>query len=263
MKKLTEELYYIEKSELDNKEYDASYILFDLKQKYSKENEALFLCFDNDVNKNIKIIKKLFKLRNKIFESIINKKKVRYIIDFSKDIEENEEYKNIIIEALRIIEIEKEEDRINYIYDYECDLLDRKWNKYNPCKFCDNKCSSQRAGKAWHKENGCCWDFDYSKVPWKFTENERICAYLDKNGCKTKNLSCKIFTCNYLIKNSDFKIIKEDLFLIECFFNAKRKMVAGHNFFVSKEELLNKLYEINMMPFPIYWFFNEYRINKK
>ena len=262
MERLTEEINYIDKSELDSKKYDASYILFDLKQKYTNENEALFLRFDDDIKKNIKIIKKLFKLRNNTFESIINKKKVRYILDFSKDIEEDKEYKKIIIEALKVIEIEKEEDRINHIYDYECDLLDRKWNEYNPCDFCDNKCTSQRIGKAWHKENGCCWDFDYSKIPWKLTENDRVCEYLDKDGCKTKNLSCKIFVCNYLRKNSDFKINEKDLFLIECFFDSKMKMVAKHNFFVSKEELIKKLNEKNHLPFPLYWHFDKYRIKK-
>lgn len=76
----------------------------------------------------------------------------------------------------------------NEIYD----KATRLFNKYNPCEF--NKkgeCASYRKSKkkGYHHVINCC-------------NYESPCKHLSKNpkkpGCKTKNLSCKLFVCDYI-----------------------------------------------------------------
>lgn len=232
-----------------------SFIEFDLNKKYQKVNPAIKIDFKNDIKYNIKSIKKLINMQNKgnIFSSKFEDKKIKYIIT-----NENEDIKN----AFKAMQIIDDKEKYTFIYDKIFNSLDLLWKKYNPCKFCNNVCISSKNRKKSHsKENGCCYSFNYSKNPLKFIDNVNVCKYLgDNKECKTQNLSCKFFVCNYLKKNKLFNIDMKDYLLLESFFNNKQKLILKYNYFKSKEEIINKLLEDDKLPYFIYYLNSYYRI---
>lgn len=69
-----------------------------------------------------------------------------------------------------------------------CDFLDQENSLNKMCDFKNNKCTKHReVGK--DCELGCCPAF---------------CKYRTKGPCPHKNLSCKIFMCDYLINKGKF-----------------------------------------------------------
>ena len=105
------------------------------------------------------------------------------------------------------------------------------------------------------------FEYDYNIFSPSFIKNKQKCKYLgpDKH-CTTENLSCKFFTCSYLKKYKNFNLRMEDYLLIMAFFNKKQQLILKHNFFHSKEELINKLLEKNSTPLSIYYLNNKYLI---
>ena len=74
---------------------------------------------------------------------------------------------DFIIEALNI---KQRKQRINFIYDQSCHLIDKENKGINICGFKNKKCYVQRKLKN-GKCNGCC----------------RMCIYQTKAGCPTEN----------------------------------------------------------------------------
>ena len=78
-------------------------------------------------------------------------------------------------EAIEALNIKSRIKRINYIYDKSCEIIDN-YNKKNSidCEFENGHCIVHRNTKY---INGCC----------------RLCRYQSEKGCKSKNLTCKLF----------------------------------------------------------------------
>ncbi len=72
--------------------------------------------------------------------------------------------------------------RLGSAVHYSCDYLDKENEINNMCDFKDNKCVKHRELNI-DKKTGCCPSF---------------CKYVDCKVCNVKNLSCKIFMCNFL-----------------------------------------------------------------
>ena len=91
------------------------------------------------------------------------------------------------------------------------------------CDFKNNQCCVQRKLNN-GKFNGCC----------------RMCVHQSKSGCKTKNLTCKLFFCSEVKEKhkvlgiNDIKILKV--------FTISQRYILSNNYFTSKEEVLNDLY---------------------
>lgn len=92
-------------------------------------------------------------------------------------------------------------------YEYACDFLDAENSLNKMCNFYDNKCTKHRE-KGIEKSTGCCPNF--CKI--------RVCG----QACKHKNLACKIFMCDYLIKEKGFyftpntlPVLKKHMTLLE------------------------------------------------
>ena len=181
-------------------------------------------------------------------------KKIKYIIS---------NYNDDVLIALKALFINNSKEQYIFLYDNIFKNLDNLWNQSNPCKFCNNICFASKNHKTAHKENGCCYSFDYSKNIFKFIDNVKVCKYLGKEKrCTTENISCKFFVCNYLKKNKIFNIDIKDYLLVQAFFNNKQKLILKYNYFKSKEEILEKLNEKDNTPFIIYYLFSKYRIQK-
>lgn len=235
---------------------DIPFVVFNLETDSSdiSQKAALKIDFNNNIKYSINIIKKLLTIPIQDYYYIFEEKKLAFIIS---------NYSDEIIQCLKALFISNTNKRINYLYDTICDNLDKIWSVQNPCKFCNNQCVASRNHMTSHKEDGCCYSFEYSKNPFStsFLKNFHKCKYLgnDKH-CTAQNISCKLFTCNYLKKKTSFNINMDDQILINTFFNKKQKLILKYNFFKTKEEIINKLQESNNIPYPIYWYFNKYRI---
>ena len=155
-----------------------------------------------------------------------------------------------IINCIKASKISDKKERNKFIYDTMCDLLDEKWIKYSPCKFCNNKCIASNNSFMDKEYDGCCYSFDrklFGKV------EKKKCVHLkDNKKCDTRNISCKLFTCDYLKKNNIFSTNFDDYLLLKLFFNKKEKLIIKYNFFKTEEEVLEKLNEINKKTYILY-----------
>ena len=233
---------------------DIENIDFELNKNYKKNNPALKINFSENKKNNEKYIKKLinFNKLNKNFVTKYNNYKIKYILS---------NYTDEILVAIKALFIDDTKEKYLYLYDNIFKNLDEIWHKYNPCKFCNNICIASKNHKAAHKENGCCYSFEYSKNVFKFIDNVQICKYLGKEKmCTTENISCKFFVCNYLRKKNLFNINMSDFLLVQAFFTNKQKLILKYNFFRSKEEILEKLMKKDYSPFLFYYLYGFYRI---
>ena len=165
-------------------------------------------------------------MRSKKDENIYNKTK-KYLEEINdKDI--NSKMK--IVDS--ILEIEDKEKRVNYIYDLLCDYLDKEFKDKNICDFncgiCKKRQEMIRQGvKKSTYVNGCCYSY---------LKNSN-CKYLDNGTCTTRNLGCKLFTCDYLIRKG-YKYKLKDIYLSKYFFNFRQKLYIENSTRISKEEVI-------------------------
>ncbi len=135
--------------------------------------------------------------------------------EFKSDIKDRD--LQAIIKALNI---KKRNKRIEYIYDYAIQYIDEFYANKNICKFKNNKCLMQQGKDAKLSFNGCC----------------RVCALQTKDGCKTQNLTCKLFFCDKVrkecktLKFKDIKIFK--------LLSLRQRIMILDNYFATKEEFL-------------------------
>ena len=252
---LTNNCYIIDLKDCTN---DISYINFDLKSKFNFQNFALKIDFKNDFEYSIKVIKKLELLEksNINFCTNINNKKIKYIIS---------NYSDEVIDALKSINIPNEKEKISFIYDSIFNSLDKIWAKNNPCNFCNNYCEAARNHRYVYQDDGCCYSFEYDNrlFSTSLIKNKQKCKYLGKDKrCTTKNLSCKFFTCKYLKNQKNFKLNPNNFLLYASLLNKKQKLIIMHNYFHSKEEIINKMIEKNKTPYLIYNLKCNYYIDK-
>ena len=121
-------------------------------------------------------------------------------------------------------------DRYSYIYDIVCDYLDNTFKKNNWCDFKNNRCVSVRnSGHCSESVCGCCYG-----------SKRGVCKYLDKDHCKIKSLSCKLFSCRYLKKKKKNIRIK-DIPLLKYFFNIRQKYIIEYSLFKDKDEMIDLL----------------------
>ena len=188
--------------------------------------------FNKNFKMNLKELKKFQKVKNNYNRIIINTTNADIINCFK---------------AMYINDINK---RNEFIYDQVCYLLDQKWNQYLPCNFCNNKCIASRNGFMDKKYDGCCYSFKRKRFG---NVKKEKCIHLKENKtCDTSNISCKLFTCDYLKKNKLFSTKYEDYYMLQLFFNRKERLIIKYNFFKTKEEILKKLQEKSIKPYILY-----------
>ena len=168
-----------------------------------------------DTSKEIKNTRKYLKYCDN------NNIKIKYNTD-------NEKLK-IIEKAINIKDIKK---RYEFIYDYVCDYIDKKYIDCNYCDFKDNVCRYYREKNDLSHKNGCCYN----------DKRGGLCEHLKNNKCSIKSISCKLYSCPLLRENDiNFKI--KNIPLIKYFFNIKQKYYIKYSFFKDKDYVINKLLE--------------------
>ena len=174
----------------------------------------------------------------------------------------NSIYLDDVIAAISSLFITNRKKSIEYIYDYVCDSLDKKFKVENYCKFeSDNTCIANRNHTAFHPTMGCCYSFEYTGLfSTKFIKNISLCKYLDCKTCSTKCITCKMFTCKYL-KSQNVVFNCSNILLLDCFFTKKQHLILESNFFRTKEEIIKKLLIPSRLPLSIYYVLKKYYIN--
>lgn len=134
-----------------------------------------------------------------------------------KTYDRNKEIENVF----KALNIKNRKNRIAFIYDIACKQID-DYNENNMCGFINGRCYVQRLTNK--GVNGCC----------------RGCVYQSSEGCKTKNLTCKLFNCSEV--RCRYKVIEfEDLIILKCL-TFRQQLILKHDYFSSREEMINDLY---------------------
>lgn len=164
-----------------------------------------------------------------------------------------------ILDIIKALTINDKRQRYEYIYDTVCNQLDKEFQDNNFCDFKCDRCKASRANYTRNKVMGCCYSFNYNV--WRGAYNIRLCKYLKDNKCTIKCIACKMFTCKYLQKKG-IKYNVNNILLLDCFFSRKQKEIISSNFFIDKNEIIDKLLEENYMPYIFYYILDYSRINK-
>jgi hypothetical protein len=125
-----------------------------------------------------------------------------------------------IINALNL---KKSKERIFYIHNEICDMIDNAYNGSNLCDFKCNQCRLHRQLKN-NKFDGCCGN----------------CKYKSKKGCITKNFACKMFYCSEVKKHH--KLIMEDDIKLLKVLGIRQRIILKHAYFSSQDDVVNDMY---------------------
>ena len=175
-------------------------------------------------------------------------------------ISNNSIYTDDLINSLKVILNPDAKKSCEFIYDTVCEYLDLELSKNNFCDFQNDKCIASRANATAHPTMGCCYSFEYAPFfDLRLTKNVELCKHLNCKSCKTRCITCKLFTCTYL-KKQNIKFDTHKILLLDCFFNKKQHLIITSNFFKTREEILDKLQEKSNMPYWAYYLLGKYRI---
>ena len=108
----------------------------------------------------------------------------------------------MLVSMLEIMDV-KFSSRFQFAYETACAFLDKENSINNMCDFQNNICAKHR-DKGDNTANGCCPSFCDIRVLGKC--------------CQDKNLSCKIFMCDYLINEKGFYFTPHTIPILKKYF---------------------------------------------
>ena len=265
---------------LENKFIDQVYII---SKKYNKINNSKIKYCSKikpnililiNLNNNYEYLKyviknliKLFELCNQYNKSLgydySDTKILSWVMNNTKNIDsEDTVYLNDIINSFKANLFSTKREKYEFIYDTVCEFLDNNFASKNYCDFKNDKCIANRENCTAHKNMGCCYSFEYSNMfDPNLIKNVQLCQYMENGRCTTKNLTCKMFTCKYL-KKKNIKFDSHKILLLDCFFNNKQHEIINFNFFVTREEMIDKLLEENDDIYITYFLLGKYMIKR-
>ena len=127
------------------------------------------------------------------------------------------------------LNIKKRKERLKYVYEKACDILDSDFYGKNLCEFKNNQCMHDRI----HAKSldGCC----------RTNDNSRKCKYIENHRCQTRCLACKFHVC-YCLKQKGIKYKVNDLLVLKYLYTWKQKIIIYCDFFMTEEEVLKDVY---------------------
>jgi len=140
---------------------------------------------------------------------------------------------SLLVEALNI---KDKKQRLAFVYDKSCELLDNDFYGKNLCEFKSNKCMHDRIHAK--SMDGCC----------RSNDNSKKCPYINNHRCTVKCLACKFHVC-YCLRKKGIKYKVNDIYLLKYLYNWKQKIMIYNNFFMTREENLKDVYRNSI----IYW----------
>lgn len=120
--------------------------------------------------------------------------------------------------------------RLGSAVHYSCDYLDKENEINNMCDFKDNKCVKHREFNI-SKQTGCCPSF---------------CKYADCKACTIKNLSCKIFMCNYL-EDKGYYFTPHTIPILKRYLNIVERFMCFGILFKTTKRTIRRLWFIRIL----------------
>ncbi len=233
--KLDKKINDIEK--IDKPNISHIYLLTETKGNYKYHSKLKNLNEDNEILTFALDCNNIVKEKDKIFRKIknINKKSLKnffqvIVFNYNKN---DKIHIFDLIKSIKVMLLPTKLEKYDYIYDTVCDYLDNEFVCKNICDFKDDKCIAKRD---FNCTCGCCRHFKSL-----FSNKIVQCKYLINKRCSTKCLTCKMFTCSYIVKNKKIKFRIRDIFLLHKFFNPIQKIIILTSYFTPKEKILNRL----------------------
>ena len=176
----------IKEAHLSGKIFVISSEFLNINQKIYGTNKAETVKIQKENSKKvIKVYKSICKVVNALKSKKLNFNGVFYVENL------NERKNNNVFLVLSLLNLKYNTcffSRLSKSILYTCEYLDKENALHNMCDFHDNKCAKHRA-RGFERSTGCC---------------PSSCKFMDNCPCKTKNLSCKIIMCDYLIEQGYF-----------------------------------------------------------
>lgn len=129
----------------------------------------------------MQVYKKLVQVIKFCKRKKINFENTFYVSNFSQKQNNNDVMLQYMLKVRFFTPIFK---KLDASVELACDFLDLENSTHNMCDFKDNRCAKHRA-KNFTRSTGCC---------------PANCKHQDNCPCKTKNLSCKLIMCDYLME---------------------------------------------------------------
>jgi len=131
---------------------------------------------------NCKDILKLNSICEKVVKLLIKSK-----VDFNgkifvENLEGKKNNNDFLIQSLLNLKFNKYKSKMEQIITFSSDYLSKENNLNNMCDFKDNKCVSCRERNI-DRVIGCC---------------QKNCKYTHTGICNVKNISCKLYMCDYV-----------------------------------------------------------------
>ena len=141
------------------------------------------------------------------------------------------------------LNIKNRRQRIEYLYDRACDIVDEYNNKNGIiCHYsAEGICEDPKHQK---NKNGCCF----------------ICYLQSPEGCPTKNLSCKLFYCDHMCSKY-VPITMDDIDLLKLFTWSQREIIKS-NEFLDRKTYIDILWVGSYMLFCLYSIRKLFRMRK-
>lgn len=171
-----------------------------------------------------------YKIRNNNFKFEYKKKL------YDKEIDSDDKEVKQISLLTEALNIKKRKERLKFVYDKACELLDGDFYGKNICEFKNNICLHDRI----HNGNcdGCC----------RRNDNNKTCKYLKNHRCSTKNLACKLHICDPL-KKKGYRYRINDIYILKYLYSWKQKLFIYTDLFLSEKEVLSDIYKNSIL----YW----------
>ena len=143
-----------------------------------------------------------------------------------------------LIQSIKIQLLESIERKYDYIYDSVCNYLDNKFICDNICDFKNNRCVAKRD---YNLTCGCCRHYK-SFISTKLVQ----CEHLKDKKCSAHCITCKLFTCDYIVRNKGIKFKIRDIFLLKNYLNPIQKLIILTSYFTTKERIMKRLLKCSL-----------------
>lgn len=142
---------------------------------------------------------------------------------------------DFMLKSMLAVSCKKFGERLELAYDAACDFMDLESNMYDMCGFKDDRCRKDR-DRGVERGNACCPG--YCKVR------------VDCAPCPDKNISCKLFMCDY-VKNLGYVFSPFSLAVLRLNYLPLDMLLCYSCHFRAKGEVLSKLRKFRWLSFAL------------
>ena len=132
------------------------------------------------------------------------------------------------------LNIKSRKERLKYVYEKACDILDSDFYGKNVCEFKNNRCMHDRIYAI--SEDGCC----------RTNDDSEKCIYLINHRCQIRCLACKFHICD-CIRKKGLHYRVNDILVLKYLYNWKQKIIAYCDFFKTEDEVLKDIYRNSLI----------------